>query len=51
MALITLPYTAQATAWPHQGRHIRAQFDAETGDPSTHRSSRIGATLKRIGGG
>lgn len=30
MPLITLPYTTQATTWPQQGRHILAQFDAET---------------------
>lgn len=30
MPLITLPYSAQALTWPQQGRHILAQFDAET---------------------
>jgi hypothetical protein len=30
MPLITLPYSAQALTWTQQGRHILAQFDAET---------------------
>lgn len=30
MSLLTLPYTIQAVGWPQQGRHILAQFDAET---------------------
>ena len=30
MNLITEPYLAQEERWPKQGRHILAQFDAES---------------------
>ena len=30
MPLITEPYTTQVARWPRSGRHILAQFDAES---------------------
>jgi hypothetical protein len=46
MQLHTMPYTEQATAWPTHGRHILAQFHADTIVADAVVAARIGVNLQ-----